>query len=470
MIRENQQLLNQFNVLTDAVAVFLAMLVSYWLRFDLFRGIKGMPFNYYVWLGVVAAALTLLIFAVAGLYESFRAVRLHVEAGRVVVLELLVALIVMAAMFVLRLGETSRWSVAFFYGVSVLLLVGKRAALRLLLRRYRAMGFNQKRVLLVGHGESAEAYLKKVTQDKSLGYQVLGYVADNSKWGKLPYCGTYGQLEEIFRREKPDEVVVALPTEEGRWMKKIINACEKDGTKLSVIPSYVKYMPANPQVDSVNGLPLINLRRIPLDNVGNALIKRTADIVCALLLIVLTSPLMLIAAIGVKLSSPGPIIFKQERVGKDKKPFYMYKFRSMKVNSSQNTGWSKNEDNRKTWFGSLIRKCSVDELPQFFNVLKGDMSLIGPRPELPYFVEQFREEIPRYMVKHQVRPGITGWAQVNGYRGDTSISKRIEYDLYYIENWSPAFDLRILLMTVFCMFNKEKINSHRDKQESEEIR
>ena len=348
--------------------------------------------------------------------------------------------------------------------------MGKRAALRLLLRRYRAMGFNQKRVLLVGHGESAEAYLKKVTQDKSLGYQVLGYVADNSKWAMLPYCGTYGQLEEIFRRENPDEVVVALPREEGRWMKKISNACEKDGTKLSVIPSYVKYMPANPQVDSVNGLPLINLRRIPLDNVGNALIKRTADIVCALLLIVLTSPLMLIAAIGVKLSSPGPIIFKQERVGKDKKPFYMYKFRSMKVNSSQNTGWSKNEDNRKTWFGSLIRKCSVDELPQFFNVLKGDMSLIGPRPELPYFVEQFREEIPRYMVKHQVRPGITGWAQVNGYRGDTSISKRIEYDLYYIENWSPAFDLRILLMTVFCMFNKEKINSHRDKQESEEIR
>ena len=278
MIRENQQLLNQFNVLTDAVAVFLAMLVSYWLRFSLFRGIKGMPFNYYVWLGVVAAALTLVVFAVAGLYESFRAVRFHVEAGRVVVLELLVALIVMAAMFVLRLGETSRWSVAFFYGVSVLLLVGKRAALRLLLHHYRAMGFNQKRVLLVGHGESAEAYVKRVANDRNLGYQMLGYVADNSKWAMLPYCGTYDQLEEIFQREKPDEVVVALPTEEGRWMKKIINACEKDGTKLSVIPSYVKYMPANPQVDSINGLPLFNLRRIPLDNVGNAFIKRTADI------------------------------------------------------------------------------------------------------------------------------------------------------------------------------------------------
>ena len=322
MIRENQQVLNQFNVFTDAVAVFLAMLVSYWLRFSLFHGIKGLPFNYYVWLGVAAAALTLVVFAVAGLYESFRAVRFHVEAGRVVVLELLVALIIMAAMFVLRLGETSRWSVVFFYGTATLLLLGKRACIRLLLRRYRAMGYNQKRVLLVGHGESAEAYVKRVANDRNLGYQMLGYVADNSGWGKLPYCGTYDQLEEIFRREKPDEVVVALPTEEGRWMKNIINACEKDGTKLSVVPSYVRYMPANPQVDSVNGLPLINLRRIPLDNLGNAFIKRAADIVCALLLIALTSPLMLIAAIGVKLSSPGPVIFKQERVGKDKKTFY----------------------------------------------------------------------------------------------------------------------------------------------------
>ena len=462
MIRENQRLLNQFNVLTDAVAVFLAMLVSYWLRFELFHGVKGMPFNDYVWLGVVAAALTLLVFAVAGLYESFRAVRFHVEAGRVAVLELLVALIVMAAMFVLRLGETSRWSVAFFYAVATLLLVGKRGALRMILRRYRAMGYNQKRVLLVGHGESAETYLERVTSDKRLGYQVVGYVADQSGWDALPYCGTYAQLEEVFQREQPDEVVVALPTEEGQWIGKIINACEKDGTKLSVVPSYVKYMPSNPQFDSVDGLPLINLRRIPLDNLGNAFFKRAVDVVCSLLLIVLTSPLMLIAAIGVKLSSPGPIIFKQERVGKDKKPFYMYKFRSMKVNSSQNTGWSKNVDDRKTWFGSLIRKCSVDELPQFFNVLKGDKSLIGPRPELPFFVEQFKEEIPRYMVKHQVRPGITGWAQVNGFRGDTSITKRIEFDLYYIENWSPAFDLRILLMTAFCMFNKEKINAHRD--------
>ena len=203
---------------------------------------------------------------------------------------------------------------------------------------------------------------------------------------------------------------------------------------------------------------MINLRRIPLDNIGNAFLKRAFDIAGSLALIVLTSPLMLIAAVGVKLSSPGPVIFKQLRVGKNKREFYMYKFRSMRLNAQEQTGWSTNVDSRKTVFGSFIRKCSIDELPQFFNVLKGDMSLVGPRPEVPHFVEQFKEEIPRYMVKHQVRPGITGWAQVNGLRGDTSIRDRIEHDLYYIENWNILFDVKILLMTVFKTVNKEKLN------------
>ena len=248
MMRENQRLLNQLHVFTDGLAVFLAMLVSYWLRFSLFRGVRGMPLNYYIWLGVVAAALTLAVFAVAGLYESFRTVRFHVEASRVAALELLVSLIVMAAIYVLRLGETSRWTVVFFYAVSTLLLTGKRAAMRLLLRRCRAMGYNQKRVLLVGHGEGAEAYLTRVAMDKNLGFRVIGYVAERGCWDALPYCGSYEELDAIFASEKPDEVVVALPTEEGRWMGRIINACEKDGTKLSVVPSYVRYMPANPPV------------------------------------------------------------------------------------------------------------------------------------------------------------------------------------------------------------------------------
>ncbi len=218
-------------------------------------------------------------------------------------------------------------------------------------------------------------------------------------------------------------------------------------------------MPPHPQFDSLNGLPLINLRRIPLDNLGNAFVKRAMDIAGSLVLIVLSSPVMLLAAVGVKLSSPGPIIFRQKRVGLNKKPFYMYKFRSMRVNAASDTGWSTNSDPRKTRFGSFIRKFSIDELPQFFNVLKGDMSLVGPRPELPHFVDQFKEEIPLYMVKHQVRPGITGWAQVNGLRGDTSIKERIEHDVYYIENWSILLDIKILFLTLFKGFvNQEKLN------------
>ncbi len=263
MIRENQRLLNQLHILTDGLMVFLAMLVSYWLRFSLFRGDRAMPLSHYVWLGLGAAVLTLIVFAVAGLYTSFRAVRFHVEASRVAALELLVALIVMAAMYVLRFGDTSRWTVVFFYGVSTALLVAKRAALRLLLRHYRAMGYNQKRVLLVGHGDSADLYLKKVASDKNLGFQVVGYVADSRCRADLPYCGGYDRLEDIFADTSPDEVVVALSADESDRMPAIIHACEKDGTEVSVVPFYARYMPSDPQVDSINGLPLINLRRVP---------------------------------------------------------------------------------------------------------------------------------------------------------------------------------------------------------------
>ena len=222
MIRENQRLLNQLHIVTDAAAVFLAMLVSYWLRFAVFHGTYAMPLSHYVWLGVAAAGLTLVVFAVAGLYASFRTIRFHVEAGRVALLELLVALIVMALMYILRFEETSRWSVAFFYAAATALLTAKRAVLRSVLRHYRAMGYNQKRVLVVGCGESAEMYLKKVISDRNLGYHVVGYVAERDSWRALPYCGDYDALEKIFRETKPDEVVVALSTEELERMPQVI--------------------------------------------------------------------------------------------------------------------------------------------------------------------------------------------------------------------------------------------------------
>ena len=413
MIKENQRLLNQLNVLSDGALVLLSILPAYWIRFCLFDGTPSFPLRSYLWLGAIAMVLFLATYAIAGLYASYRAVRFHREAQTLFLATILDMLILITALFVFRLNEMSRWLLVFYCGIVYCVLVCKRAALRLTLRHYRRLGYNQKHVLVVGDGEMAAAYVRRVREDRDLGFLVDGYVASRTRLPNVRRLGGYDQLEEILTERNPDEVIVAMAPEEYALTGKVINICEKTGNKISLVPFYAKYMPSNPQVDNINGLPMINLRRIPLDNMANAFIKRAMDVVGALVLIVLTSPLMLIAAVGVKLSSPGPVLFKQERVGRNKKPFYMYKFRSMRVNASEKTGWSRNEDPRKTPFGSFIRKFSIDELPQFFNVLKGDMSLVGPRPEVPFYVEQFKEEIPRYMVKHQVRPGITGWAQVN---------------------------------------------------------
>ena len=253
-------------------------------------------------------------------------------------------------------------------------------------------------------------------------------------------------------------------------MEKIVQDCEQSGTKISIIPFSYKYIPSHPYIDQIGDIPLINLRRIPLDNLGNAFIKRSIDIIGSLTLIIMTSPIMLFTALTIKLTSPGPIIFKQKRVGLNKELFTMYKFRSMRVNCEEETGWSTDCDPRKTKFGSFIRKFSIDELPQFFNVLKGNMSLVGPRPELPHFVDNFKNEIPLYMVKHQVKPGITGLAQIKGYRGDTSIKERIKYDIHYIENWSILMDISILFKTAFKGFkNNEKIVLVSDNSKTEKL-
>jgi Undecaprenyl-phosphate glucose phosphotransferase len=251
-----------------------------------------------------------------------------------------------------------------------------------------------------------------------------------------------------------DEVSITLSLSDYDMLESIVKLCEKSGVHTCFIPDYNSVIPSRPYFEDLDGLAVVNIRRVPLTNTGNKFIKRIIDIVGAIVAIVVFSPIMLLAAIGVKATSRGPLIFKQERVGLHNKPFKMYKFRSMEVQSEadERKGWTTKNDPRVTKIGKILRKTSIDELPQFFNVLKGDMSLIGPRPERPLFVEKFKEEIPRYMIKHQVRPGITGWAQVNGYRGDSSIKKRIEYDLYYIENWSMALDFKILFLTFFKGF------------------
>lgn len=251
-----------------------------------------------------------------------------------------------------------------------------------------------------------------------------------------------------------EEVAITLSLKEYEKLEGVVKNCEKWGVFTKFIPDYGKLMSARPYTENFLGLPVIYLREVPLNDMLNAFVKRAIDIFGSLFAIILFSPLMLVISLIIKLTSKGPLIFKQERIGLHNKPFMMYKFRSMVVQTEaeEKKGWTTKNDSRITPIGKFIRKTSIDELPQLFNVLSGKMSLIGPRPERPQYVDKFKEEIPRYMVKHQVRPGMTGWAQVNGLRGDTSIEERIKYDIEYIENWTLGLDIKILFLTFFKGF------------------
>ena len=463
MIKENQQLLNRLHVLSDGAILYLSLPAAFWIRFYLLPGgTITVPLSQYLALGTILTAVQVFAYAAFGLYQSFRKTRLRRELEKLWLAGALVMGALLSFLFVQHYIDFSRLTLVIWFVLSTGALSCKRIILRRGLRYFRQRGYNQKHVLLIGGGEMARTYWDTVRSDRELGYAPIGYVSAYPQKGlrELKWLGGYEKLGRVLDKNLPDEVVCAIAPEDYGRMAEIIEACEKTGTKLSIIPFYAKYMPSNPQFDELDGIPLLNFRRIPLDNWANAFCKRAMDIAGSLALILLTSPVMLACAIGVKLTSPGPVLFKQERIGRDKKPFYMYKFRSMRVNSGENTAWSTNHDERKTKFGAFMRKCSLDELPQFFNVLKGDMSLVGPRPEIPYYVEKFKEDVPLYMVKHQVRPGITGWAQVNGLRGDTSIKARVEHDVYYIEHWSLLFDIEILLTTVFRgkFVNSEALN------------
>lgn len=459
MIKENQKFLNYMNIFTDACVIVISLVIAYILRFEVLEGLPGkLMLPYYLRLSLIMLVVYFLIYSALGLYDSFRNRQFVKELGLIIEANIIGTLIFIAGFYVFKIIDVSRLVLVIFLFINILLTSIKRFALRSVLKRYRTRGFNIKHILLVGSGDLAKEYIEAIDKNPSLGFNIMGYVSSSDNLEAYNYYGNFCVLEDLLENTIFDEVVAALEVEDFTQLKDIIHVCEKSGTKISMIPFYSKYMPTRPYIDEIEGIPLINIRRIPLDNIGNAFIKRFMDIGGSLVLIVLTSPIMVFAAIGTKLSSPGPIIFRQERVGLNKKIFTMYKFRSMRINDKENEGWTTDDDPRKTKFGSLIRKFSIDELPQFFNVLFGDMSLVGPRPELPHFVDQFKETVPLYMVKHQARPGITGWAQVCGYRGDTSIKGRIEHDIYYIENWSALLDIKIIFMTVFKgMVNKEKI-------------
>ncbi|MDF3002384.1 MAG: undecaprenyl-phosphate glucose phosphotransferase [Bacillota bacterium] len=457
MIRENQRILNTSQILIDVIIFLFSMSDAYFLRFLFYDGPR-IQIDFYFKISILAIPIYLLIYNYFQLYESYRTKRLILEISRIIKSNILGIILIVVLSFLFKEVNVSRLVILIFGVINTLLLVLSRVLIRKILRAMRAKGYNIKRMLIIGYNDLAIQFVKKITSNKNLGYEVIGFLSDKTVEErasvKLPatgFLGPFRDLEKVMGEKSVDEAVVALEYDQYSLLPDIIEVCEKAGTKVSVIPFYTKYLPARPYIDEVEGLPVINIRKIPLDNLLNNWLKRIFDFFAALFLIILISPLLLVTALIVKLTSPGPIFYKQERVGLNKKNFMMYKFRSMKVatDGSDKTAWTTKDDPRKTKFGSFIRKYNLDELPQLFNVLGGSMSLVGPRPEIPYHVYNFKEEIPLYMVKHQVRPGITGWAQVNGFRGDTSIKGRIEHDIYYIENWSLMFDVKILLMTVF---------------------
>ena len=466
MIKDNQQHFNRLQVVMDAVVVIVSYAFAWWFKFSsgfVDKEIGVLSFEFYMRALILIVPLYILLYYAFNLYTPKRVQGRRLEFSNIVLANTVGLLILMAGFFLAlsyseQLKNFSRSMFIYFFMINIVLEEIERLMIRAFLRSIRKNGYNQKHILLVGYSKAAEQYIDRIKQNPQWGYNIRGILDDNIARGTMykgvKVIGSVGNLSYILPENKLDEIAITLGLEEYYKLEKIVAECEKSGVHTKFIPDYGNIIPTRPYTEDLLGLPVINIRYVPLSNTFNALIKRLTDIIGSIICIIIFSPIMLTSAVLVKMTSKGPLIFKQERVGLHNKPFQMYKFRTMYVQTEEEEkkGWTQKNDPRVTKVGGFLRKTSLDEFPQLFNVLKGDMSLVGPRPERPQYVEKFREEIPRYMIKHQVRPGMTGWAQVNGYRGDTSIRKRIEHDLYYIENWTLGLDIKILFLTVFKGF------------------
>ena len=351
--------------------------------------------------------------------------------------------------------EVSRLVWALFLVLGVVCAYAARASVRSALERQWREGVGLKRILVAGTGEVARHVVDKVLHHRELGYRIVGFVDDRDRQGYrgLPLLGPLSEAADILRREQVDELYVALSLDDHVKMLDLIEVANREFVDVKVVPDLMQVIALRARLEEIDGVPIISINDVPLQGL-NSLVKRAIDVgIASVALVFLSLPFAVIAAL-VKATSPGRVFYRQERMGLDGRPFRVYKFRSMLEDAERESGpvWTREDDPRRTPVGRVLRQLSLDELPQLWNVLRGDMSLVGPRPERPFFVEQFRQRVPQYMLRHKVRSGLTGWAQVNGWRGDTSIEKRIEYDLYYIENWSVALDFKIMWLTVLRVF------------------
>ncbi len=459
MIETKHRTLASVYLVNDAVASNLAMLTAWVLRFhfEVIPVVKGpQELSTYVKLLPIVTLVFPLAFAVQGLYR-IRPTRSRAEEWLSVAVGTVVATIILSGVLLwVRIGSPdthySRATLGLFMVLAMTLAMLGRTAVRAFVERRHRAGKDLDCVLIAGNGELARAVLERMSAHRErLGFRIAGYLRNGSdeELPGLECLGTIADAEEVVKTHAIDHVFVALPHASAQAMMALLDRLTRNLVAIHVVPDLLQFMVLRSRVEDLDGLPTINLSETPLEG-WSRFVKRGFDLAVAAAALVLLSPVMALVAIAIWLEDGAPVLYRQVRMGLDGKPFEMVKFRSMRDGAESVTGavWAAKDDPRRTRVGRFIRAWSLDELPQLWNVLVGDMSVIGPRPERPEFVERFRAEFPHYMLRHKVRAGMTGWAQVHGWRGNTSMRMRIEHDLYYIENWSLLLDLKILALTV----------------------
>ena len=451
----------------DAAMLALAFALGYFARAHLplpALPVNPPPFSSYVPMLLVHVLATVMVFYFARLYHQRRAVS-RIDEGYAIAQNVSIGTFLAIAVETLAFKNSAleldypRGVVVYAWIFSIALVIVGRETYRHLTLYLREQGVGRDRALIIGSGDVAHTIVNKIINSPHLGYSIVGAVngAPGSSVAGIPIIGTTGQIPELIDQYEVDEVIIALPEASHRELVELVSKCQRGKVNIKVYPDIFAYMTGGLTVDDLNGMPMLSVRDVALRGWKLSL-KRSMDIVGSFIGLVLLSPMLVLTAILIKLESPGPIFFCQERMGLDGRPFPMIKFRTMRQDAEKSgPGWTVQGDPRVTRIGRFMRRTNWDELPNLINVFYGQMSLVGPRPEQPYYVQKFREFIPRYMERHREKAGMTGWAQVNGLRGDTSILERTKYDLWYVENWSLWLDIKIVLRTIFqTIFHRNK--------------
>ncbi len=459
LLKGHANVLNFLLRCIDLLVVFACGTAAYYFSaaFETYSamGVQGLPDHYFRVI-LLAVFLTAVIFPLFTIYRVWRGSSTLTEIKYLTMAWMMVGLVMAGLAFVSKTGaDYSRSWMGIWFMSGWVTLVGSRVLLRIILRLLRSSGFNHRHIVIVGTGEQAAVVADRLQRSTWFGLEISDLFGPKTK--QLPswlqskkLISDLDALRRYVDEEEVDQVWISLPHSEEKTIRKVISVLDGSFAQIRYVPDIFEYQLMHHSLTEIAGVPVVNISYSAIDGM-NRVVKAAEDYILAMVLLLMASPLMLFIAAGVKLSSPGPILYRQKRVGWNGQEFTMLKFRSMPVEAEQETGpvWASKLDKRATPFGAFLRKTSLDELPQLFNGLKGEMSLIGPRPERPMFVERYKDEVPHYMKKHLVKAGLTGWAQVHGWRGNTCLHTRIEHDLYYIENWSLWLDIKIIVMTIF---------------------